>query len=190
MQIICDGLDLSDAVLKVSKAIANKTTNPILEGIKLVAEEDTLTLSATDTELAIEKKIKAEVKIEGETVVPGKLISDFIKKLENEEEIELSLEENRLKISYSSSEGYIQTLNVEEFPLINKEIRENSFTIKQKDFKELTLVGILLIKDEVRKEAIKGIELVNKAGIQTVMITGDNKDTAIEYVLSELITTE
>ena len=48
MQIICDGLDLSDAVLKVSKAISNKTTNPILEGIKLVAEEDTLTLCATD----------------------------------------------------------------------------------------------------------------------------------------------
>ena len=43
----------------------------------------------------------------------------------------------------------------------------------------LTLIGILYIKDEVREEARKGIELVRKAGIQTVMITGDNKDTAI-----------
>ena len=40
------------------------------------------------------------------------------------------------------------------------------------------MVGIVLIKDEVRKEAIEGIKLVNKAHIQTVMITGDNKDTA------------
>lgn len=46
-------------------------------------------------------------------------------------------------------------------------------------FKNLTLVGIALIKDEVRKEAIEGINLVNKAHIQTVMITGDNKDTAV-----------
>ena len=45
-------------------------------------------------------------------------------------------------------------------------------------FLNLTLVGIVLIKDEVRKEAIEGIKLVNKAHIQTVMITGDNKDTA------------
>ena len=40
MQLICDGLDLSDAVLKVSKAIATKTTNPVLEGVRLVAEEN------------------------------------------------------------------------------------------------------------------------------------------------------
>ena len=40
MKIICDGADLADAVLKVSKGTSNKTTNPILEGIKVVAEED------------------------------------------------------------------------------------------------------------------------------------------------------
>lgn len=44
---------------------------------------------------------------------------------------------------------------------------------------KLTLIGLILIKDEVRKEAITGIDLVKKAGIQTVMITGDNKETAI-----------
>ena len=50
MKIVCDGLDLSEAILKVSRGISNKTTNPILEGIKLTAEEDYLTLSATDLE--------------------------------------------------------------------------------------------------------------------------------------------
>ena len=43
MKIICDGADLSDAVLKVSKGTSNKTTNPILEGIKVVAEEENIT---------------------------------------------------------------------------------------------------------------------------------------------------
>lgn len=46
------------------------------------------------------------------------------------------------------------------------------------DLKDLTLVGIVLIKDEIRKEAKEGIELVKKAHINTVMITGDNKNTA------------
>lgn len=45
-------------------------------------------------------------------------------------------------------------------------------------FNSMTFVGFLLIKDEVREEAVKGIELVKKAGIQTVMITGDNAITA------------
>lgn len=42
-----------------------------------------------------------------------------------------------------------------------------------------TFLGFLLIKDEVRKEAIEGIKMVTEAGIQTVMITGDNKLTAL-----------
>ncbi len=53
----------------------------------------------------------------------------------------------------------------------------NNYDVKD-TFKEITLVGFVLIKDEVRKEAITGIELVKNAHIQTVMITGDNKDTA------------
>ena len=45
--------------------------------------------------------------------------------------------------------------------------------------KNMLFVGFVLIKDEVRKEAIEGLNLVKKAHIQTVMITGDNKDTAV-----------
>lgn len=47
-------------------------------------------------------------------------------------------------------------------------------------FRNLTLVGLIFIKDEVRKEASLGVKLVADAHIQTVMITGDNKETAIE----------
>lgn len=50
---------------------------------------------------------------------------------------------------------------------------------KVRNFSHLTLVGIIYIKDEVRQEAIEGIKLVSDASIKTVMITGDNIDTAI-----------
>ena len=39
MLLNCVGLELSEAFLRVSKAISNKITNPILEGIKIVAEK-------------------------------------------------------------------------------------------------------------------------------------------------------
>lgn len=51
-------------------------------------------------------------------------------------------------------------------------------TSKTKELRNLTLVGFALIKDDVRKEAIEGLKIIDKAHIQTVMITGDNKDTA------------
>ena len=46
-------------------------------------------------------------------------------------------------------------------------------------FTNLSLVAIVFIKDEIRKEAIEGVRLVKEGNIQTVMITGDNKETAV-----------
>ena len=121
MKVICDGLDLSDAVLKVSKALAVKAVNPVLEGIKISAAGDKLTLTATDTELTIEKTINAEVLMEGETVVVGKYFVDFVKKLEKEQ-IELSrLYDGQLQIKYSDSESELQVYSAEKFPVIKEE---------------------------------------------------------------------
>lgn len=44
---------------------------------------------------------------------------------------------------------------------------------------ELTLVCVISIRDNVRKEAIDAIKEVQNAGIQVVMVTGDRKETAV-----------
>lgn len=156
MQIICDGLDLSEAVLKVSKAMANKTTNPILEGIKLVAEDNTLTLIATDMELSIEKKIRAEIKEEGETVVPGKFFSEFIKKLTNEK-IELTLnDKSQLKIKYIDSESFIQCYDAQEFPDFKAVASKDYFGIGQKQFKNVINKSIFAVAVDNSRPILKG----------------------------------
>ena len=156
MKIVCDGLDLSIATAQVIKAISTKTTNPVLEGIKLTAENDKLVLSATDLELAIEKTIKADVKVDGETVIPGKFFSEFIKKLTNEK-IELELnDKNQLKINYTDSESFIQCYNVVEFP--NLKIIEDGdyFEISQKDFKSLINKSIFSTALDDTRPVLKG----------------------------------
>ena len=42
----------------------------------------------------------------------------------------------------------------------------------------LSFIGLAFIKDEIRKEAIEGLELIEKAHIKTIMLTGDNIETA------------
>ncbi len=46
------------------------------------------------------------------------------------------------------------------------------------NFAGLTLIGLVGIRDEVRPEARAAIRQVHAAGVQVVMITGDNKQTA------------
>ena len=56
---------------------------------------------------------------------------------------------------------------------------EDSFADENLPLQNLTLVGILGIRDEVRQEAIEAIAAVQEAGVQVIMITGDRKETAV-----------
>ena len=44
---------------------------------------------------------------------------------------------------------------------------------------DLTLVCVISIRDNVRKEAVDAIKEVQNAGVQVVMVTGDRKETAV-----------
>ena len=157
MKLICDGLDLSDAVLKVSKALSVKATNPILEGIKITARGDKLTLLATDTELTIEKTIKADVLMEGETVVVGKYFVDFAKKLEKEQVELCRLYDGGLQIKYSDSESELQVFPVENYPKFEKDENGAYFEISQSEFKKVVERTVFACSTDDSRPILKGV---------------------------------
>ena len=69
--------------------------------------------------------------------------------------------------------------------LAKKSIRVLALTVSDKKLvedvipEEMTFLGILGIRDDVRPEAVKAIEEVMTAGIQVIMITGDRRETAM-----------
>lgn len=157
MKIICQGNELSDALAKVVKALPMKRNNPILDGVKLTAAGDTLTLFATDLELAIEKKINAQVLIEGEVVVPGKLFADYAKKIE-QEEVELDgTNEAKLVIRYLDSELQIKCMGADEYPLFKEVNTENSFIILKKNFKEIISKVIFNVAVDEARPSLRGV---------------------------------
>ena len=142
MKLVCDGLDLADAVLKVIKATATKTTNPILEGIKLVAENECLRLSATDLELMIETTIKADVKMEGTVVVPGKFFSEYVRKLTNEQ-ITLETNENN-------------QLNINDIKRLIRDNRKNiDYKIRDSESKTLLMYAVFNGDTEIINDIAK-----------------------------------
>ena len=157
MKVLVNGSDLASAVMKVSKAISVKTTNPVLEGIKMTVKGDELTLAATDMEIAIEKTIRSDTIEEGVSVIPGKLFAEFTKKLEGEDQVELMIGDDRkLKIIYGSSEVYLSTLNADEFPNIKKDLREKAFSILQKDFKDIINKTVFSCSTDESRPILKG----------------------------------
>lgn len=188
MLVSCQGLELSDALLRVSKAISNKITNPILEGIKIIAEDGTLTMSATDTELSIEKKIKAEVKAEGETVVPGRFITEFVKKLTNSI-IELEVnDKNQLFIRYEDSESMIQCYNPVEYPGFKRIQTNEYFGISQKDFKVCVNKSIFSVAIDDSRPILKGVLFdINNNELNVVALDGYRLARVKKHINSNIV---
>ncbi len=59
-----------------------------------------------------------------------------------------------------------------------KGIRVITLAMGNNEVSNLTFLGFVTLKDELRKEAKEGISLIKNAGINVIMITGDAKDTA------------
>ncbi|HBN86127.1 MAG TPA: ATPase P, partial [Clostridiales bacterium] len=85
---------------------------------------------------------------------------------------------------YLSTDGKKIAFNRQNLAVKMKELAEKAMRIlalAQSDSENgaLTLIGIVGIRDEIRPEAKKAVAEIMSAGIQTVMITGDNKETAV-----------
>ena len=85
--------------------------------------------------------------------------------------------------NYYNKDGILKKINIDEIKeIVKHNTKKGNRVILVADIKDemhLNFIGIIIIKDEIRKDAIEGVNLVKSAGIKTVMITGDNKDTAI-----------
>lgn len=164
MKIICEGIDLSEAVLKVIKACASRTTVPVLECIKISAANDSVTLTATDGEISIQKKIKAEVMEEGSVCVPGKYFCDFIKKLINVQ-ITLYCADGKMDIIYADSQTSMQVLPADDFPDVDTDVNENTVVIKTEQFKKLISSTSFCCATDDSRPILKGCQIV---------VTGDD----------------
>lgn len=114
MKFLCNGISLSDAINRVSKALPSRTieTQRILECVKAEAADGKLVLTASDGELTISHTIVAEVIEGGSAAVPGKFIVDFSRHLPDVQ-VECTLSgRSRMRLRYNDSEVYVQCLEL------------------------------------------------------------------------------
>lgn len=189
MKLECNGNDLCDAVGKVIKAVSARSTNAILEGIKMTADDGTLTLTATDLELSIEHMIRATVIEAGEIVVPGKFFGDFVKKLASQS-IVLTANGSRLKIDYERSEGEFGCYPVEQFPEVNRVEDTQHFEMKTAEFKDLVNKVAFAVCTNDSRPALKGVLFeINDGELVAVALDGFRLAKCVKPILSTTAST-
>lgn len=117
---------LNESIQHVNKAISNKTTIPILTGIKIDVDSSGMTLTASDTDISIQSFIPMEkndlqvidLKQSGSVVLPSKFFVEIIRKLPAQHvEIEVR-EQFQTIIRSGSSEIQLMGLDPEEYPIM------------------------------------------------------------------------
>ena len=81
MNILCNKVELIEAVGNVQRAVSTKASLPALEGILLRAQGSSLYLAGFDMELGITTTIDAMVKEPGEIVLSARMFSDIVRKM-------------------------------------------------------------------------------------------------------------
>ena len=85
MKIVCYKDKILKAINSVVKAVASKTTMPILEGILIQTNDNEIKLTTYDLEIGIEYIMDCEVEEQGSTVVNAIMFSEIIRKLPDTE---------------------------------------------------------------------------------------------------------
>lgn len=81
MRFRCLTADLLSGLQTVTRALTARTTNPILEGVLLEAQNGRIQLTASDERLTIVTRVPCEVEEGGRGVLPGKLFSEMVRRL-------------------------------------------------------------------------------------------------------------
>jgi DNA polymerase-3 subunit beta len=158
---------LQRALSQVSRAVASKTTFPVLSNVLIEADGDTLKLAATNQEIGITSWISAQVDEPGKVTVDARLLSEFVNTLPAAP-VKLSTEAGRfmLKVQGLGADAEINGIDAEEFPVLPR-VAPGAFTasVEPQSLREMigqvefaaanddsrpVLAGVLLRFDEDR----------------------------------------
>ena len=162
--------DLYDALNIVRRAVAKNKTLPILTGIYLKLENNTLSLKTTDLELGIKYNLKVDSQEDGAVVLPAGQFLNIIRELPSEKiEMELNKDKWQMKIKCLNSLFKINGFDPDEFPSL-PEVKESArFTLPGVKFKSmLQKVRISTSKDETQPALTGALFVVKPEEVRMV----------------------
>ena len=117
MKISCLQENLAKGLATVGRAVASRSTLPVLANILLESDGGRLRLAATNFEIGINCWIGARVEEEGSITVPARLLTEFVNSLPaGQIDMELSERTQTLNLKCARFEANIKGIQASDFP--------------------------------------------------------------------------
>jgi len=119
MKVSCLQENLAKGLSVISRAVASRSTLPVLGNVLVASDQGRLKLAATNLELAVTCWIGAKVDDNGATTVPARVLGDFVNSLPPERiDMELNAKTQTLHLKCARYDANIKGIDATEFPII------------------------------------------------------------------------
>ena len=116
MNFSCNRTTIVESLSNVQRAVSAKSNIASLEGILIIAKENSVELCGYDLELGMKTAILANVEERGEIIANARLLTDIIRKLP-EEIVTIKTDKNlKIRITCGQSDFSLIGINSKEFP--------------------------------------------------------------------------
>ena len=118
MNFFIDRKSFYESLNHFQSIVEKRNTIPILANIKISAKEESVQITATDLSIQLSEKIHANVVEEGEFTVPSQVLFDIIKKIPDNNSIEIksNQEMGKVFILFGKSKFSLSSLPASDFP--------------------------------------------------------------------------
>lgn len=169
MKIICSKTSLSKSINISLKAVAGKTTMPILECILIDASTNQIKFISNDMELGIETIVEGSIEQKGIVALDAKIFSEIIRKLPDSLVTIQTNDSLNIMITCEKSKFNIPGKSGEDFTYLPVIEKEESLTISQFTLKEMIRQTIFSIAVNENNKLMTGELFEIKDGILKIV---------------------
>ncbi|MBI4712886.1 MAG: DNA polymerase III subunit beta [Planctomycetes bacterium] len=172
MKITCDKNSMLETFQSLNTIIPTKSTMPVLQNIKITADDKTISIIGTDLEAGIQSYVRGETKEKGTVIIPAARFGAILRETPDEK-IKIESDGNVAEIVTKDSKYRIMCGDVAEYPDFPTFNGKKAVEISARGLKEMVRKTIFATSIEVSRYALTGLLLeIRKKELRLVASDG------------------
>jgi DNA polymerase III subunit beta len=162
--------NLSHALNTVARVAGSRSTLPILSNVLIKIEDNRLSISATNLDIAINEYVGAKINKPGSLTVPARLMQDFVGNLPSGT-IHIKQEDHKLHISADNYDSTINGIAADEFPVMPQIQNGKQWSIAANEFKKALQQVVFAASSDEARPVLTGVYIHCQDGNMYVAAT-------------------
>lgn len=160
MKVSVSQQNLAHGLSIVSRAVASRSTLPVLSNVLLATDEGRLRLSATNLEMGITCWVGAKIEEEGSITIPARTLTDLVNTLPNEILwLTLNARTQSLEIKCTTTSSDIKGIDAQEFPPMPVPDPDAGVSLNVADLKEMIQQVVFAASTDEARPVLLGAQL-------------------------------